>query len=770
MIPTARLKHGDVATFEPRSQSDADSASRFIDCIRDAVAHYGEPRTRAVLLRCCKGSVAEDWIAGVSDHDRVLLRMSCNNWITILERDFMPYLASRLSAARAETFHWNLGRTPAEYVAKKLRLLRMANIVEDDEVVGELHCGFAAAPNLHLHLDKYVVQAGNSVSEYHRAVVRLQDSAIRDGDAMLQPRVGTRRLPFRESSGVISSNTSQPHALATASACDAPAVPVGTGTLARTAPRTTNKRPRERLRKCKNYPECGDGEHSDWQCIIKRATGTEIKRAYYADPLDSEFQAEDCDDVNELLYDNLAPQPELEEEYERAQNAYFATSYRHEAGLGFLGTLSSQHTSKEPVECMNCGSTFTSNNKLHDHLRIHCRAEGKGSPEQPTIVKSAAQASLNPVEGLADFHYAKTFWYTSPGGTPHMACVDSGFGNSAVDDELQRRVYPKAERLPLPRPRVVEGLGGAECTTTHVAILRIFMRGTDGRFAELVRPFHIFKDLSVPLLIGNDIRKLEKFDPLYSSNRLRIGSCEGIPVQITVHAGHRFARIPVRCAAAIVIPSGTSTVVRIKLGRALEPNQDYQFTPIQTRSAISGAGAPYSVLRHNKRELLYTNFAEKPLTIFKGTVLGHVQSLESSSSLTWEDTSKDMKALFGTASDAVLAMSAMEIFNPHQTDSVDSINAGKAYTLDPDATTGTDFYEETLPRPAPVQSKHPVPDDEKPYASEIFKSAQWLEEEYVPRYEHVLPPYIKAPDTATSTWEQVVINAEDDIAAAKLRP
>jgi hypothetical protein len=63
------LKPGDVATFEPRSQLDSDAASRFIDCIRDAVAHYGEPRTRAVLRRCCKGSISEDWIAGVSDED-----------------------------------------------------------------------------------------------------------------------------------------------------------------------------------------------------------------------------------------------------------------------------------------------------------------------------------------------------------------------------------------------------------------------------------------------------------------------------------------------------------------------------------------------------------------------------------------------------------------------------------------------------------------------------------------------------------------------------
>jgi len=56
------------------------------------------------------------------------------------------------------------GRTPSEYVAKNLRLLRMANLVQDDEVVEELHRGFAATPNLHLHLNKYVTEVGNSIS------------------------------------------------------------------------------------------------------------------------------------------------------------------------------------------------------------------------------------------------------------------------------------------------------------------------------------------------------------------------------------------------------------------------------------------------------------------------------------------------------------------------------------------------------------------------------------------------------------------------------
>jgi len=200
MEPVApALKPSDIATFEPRNQSDSDAASRFIDSICDAISHYGEARTRVVLRRCCKGPAAEDWVAGMSDDDRHLLRTNCRHWIDLLERDFMPYLAARQSTARAETFHWNQGRTPAEYVAKKLRLLRMANVTNEDEIVEELHQGLVDAPNLHLHLDKYVTEGGNSVSEYQRTVARLQDSARREGTIPSpEPRSRTRRPFFRE--------------------------------------------------------------------------------------------------------------------------------------------------------------------------------------------------------------------------------------------------------------------------------------------------------------------------------------------------------------------------------------------------------------------------------------------------------------------------------------------------------------------------------------------------------------------------------------------
>jgi len=135
------------------------------------------------------------------------------------------------------------------------------------------------------------------------------------------------------------------------------------------------KTPRERLRKCRNYPECGDGKHWDWQCIHKRNTNNEVKRAYYAEPLDAEPANSDEEDVADLLFDELEPQTELEKEYEQVQNAYFATRYREENRLGFLGSHKSiqKRAQASTVACRNCGASFSSNNKLHRHLRDPCR-------------------------------------------------------------------------------------------------------------------------------------------------------------------------------------------------------------------------------------------------------------------------------------------------------------------------------------------------------------------------------------------------------------
>jgi len=228
-----------------------------------------------------------------------------------------------------------------------------------------------------------------------------------------------------------------------------------------------------------------------------------------------------------------------------------------------------------------------------------------------------------------------------------------------------------------------------------------------------------------------------------------------------VYSGSKYSQIPVCCAEGIVIPASSSVVVGVKFGRVFERNQDYQFTQLPTRSALTGAGAPHAVVRHDQKGLLYTNFEATPLTIFKGLVLGHVHSLETSASLAWADASNDIKALFGVTCKASLAFTATEVFDPHRTDRLTVSDA-------PDHDLHDALRSEPRPRPVPTLSTPTIPDGEHSCASESFEIPQWLLQEYVPRHEHELPSYIKVPDKATSTWEQVVVNTEDDISSAQI--
>jgi hypothetical protein len=152
-------------------------AMQFIDDFTDAVAYYGEDATRKVLRRCCASPIARTWLTSLDDVDRQALRCSTREWERLIRRDFMPPKDNMEGIARAEKYNWTQDRTPAEYFTHKLALLRIAGIADQDQVVRELHRGFATAPQIHAPLNQYVKKSGNHLSEYQCAVQNYQDAA-----------------------------------------------------------------------------------------------------------------------------------------------------------------------------------------------------------------------------------------------------------------------------------------------------------------------------------------------------------------------------------------------------------------------------------------------------------------------------------------------------------------------------------------------------------------------------------------------------------------
>jgi hypothetical protein len=146
------LKVADIGTFEVIDMPDPANAILFIDNIRDAVKQYGEARTLLAIKRCCNNAVSQGWLTSLDEKDRDELIISADAWFRLLRRDFMPEPAALEVRAKAEVFKWSQYRSPAKSVSDKIRLLRIAGIVNHDPGVYEVHQGFSQCPELQIPL------------------------------------------------------------------------------------------------------------------------------------------------------------------------------------------------------------------------------------------------------------------------------------------------------------------------------------------------------------------------------------------------------------------------------------------------------------------------------------------------------------------------------------------------------------------------------------------------------------------------------------------
>jgi transposase InsO family protein len=731
------IKASDVGTFNPTSMPDAAAAILFIDKIQDAVKQYGEDRTLLVLKRCCNNDIASSWLTGLDAQDRDALITSAEAWERLLRRDFMPKLADLEAKAKEEVFKWSQNRTPSQYVSDKIKLLRIAGITNPDAVVYELHKGFSRCPELQIPLTQAVRETGNDLARYRREVLNYQDMA-------------KLQYEYNQRSG---NRTYAPR--------DRTTLPTGSAPNADTnnqipSTRTSPPKDRVRKRKCRNFPHCGDGEHWDFECKIK-GRPRESKRAYYAVPDD------DSDELGHELYVEMRDEDyQLETEYALDQNAHFARAYCVTQGFFVNNSTkanekTSRATTPKPSECRGCHEAFPSRSRLHAHLLAsgHNRVASRA---HFAVIKSKHVAPLDHEARLASYHYAEAQFVLHPGSTDtRVCCMDSGYGNSAVDAGFIARHIAHPTYHMLKEPKEVHGIGGGIAMCTKLLLLPVYYPTMDGNYAQITRPFHVFPDLGVELLCGVDTIREEGIDMFYSSSvpQMRIASCENAAVRIEVH-GERITKIPVRAAATIVIPANSTTVVAIKTPRPLPSNQDYLFTPSRLKSvSTSGAGAPHAVCSHDQRNVLFTNLQDTPMTLFKNTVLGHLQSAASEEIAVWHEAAKEVRGFLGLSRLAractaglAFAASAKATFDPEIVSDM-PVPETAPFPLEP-----------PRPRPCPVAAAA-LPGAQ--CSEELWSPPAWLQEPYVPNYEYDLPAGITVPDVSSSTYAEVVINDSDDI-------
>jgi hypothetical protein len=736
------LKDTDVGLFEPKGMPDSAAAMNFIDGFYDASIHYGEARTLAVLRKCCKNDIARSWVAGLSDVDRTAIRRSLWDWERVLRRDFMPRTAQLYAEARNENFNRTQNRTPAEYITHKMQLLRIAGITDSDHIVEELHNGFMRCPEMHIPMEAHVQEQDNDVAAYRRAVSRYQASAKLQYEYNRKSNTGPRTATYAPRSH------------------ERPPAPQATSADSKgqfSSSRPPQKKERPRKRKCRNFPLCGDAAHWDFECKVKAPAS-----GYYA--------LDDNDDDSFELHDEDS---DLEQDYIHSQNAHFAAAYCAFKGFFAETPRPPSHKARmaysKPSECRTCHEAFPSRSRLHAHLLT----SGHNRPAQANFAvrKSKHVAPRDHEARLASYHYAEAQFVLQPGSTDSCAsCVDSGYGNLAVDAAFVAQRVANPTYPVLKEPKEVRGIGGGIAMCDKLLLLPVYYPTMDGNFAEITRPFHVFPELGVDLLLGIDTIREEGIDIFFSSTvpQMRIASCGNTAVRIEVRSGKQVSRVPVRTAATVVVPANATSIVEIKVSRQLPPNQDYLFTPSRLKSvSASGSGAPHAVVSHDQKNIMFTNLHDTDITLLKNTVIGYIQSTDSEDVAVWHEAAREVRGFLGMskitkACTAVLAFAGTS-FASKQTFDPD---ARTAMPLPDDATEfPTDSppfpLEPPRPRPCPVASAEVLPNSA--CSTEQWSPPSWLQEQYFPHYEYDLPVGIKVLDVSTTTYVQVVVNETDDI-------
>jgi hypothetical protein len=258
---------------------------------------------------------------------------------------------------------------------------------------------------------------------------------------------------------------------------------------------------------------------------------------------------------------------------------------------------------------------------------------------------SVVESTLHTRDGgdlttLASFHYAKAkFRFTERDRHIWMSCIDSGYGNSAVDKHFLETHVDQPVYRDLDDPVIVRGIGGAKVACTQVAIFPVYYPTLDSHLAKMTRAYHIFADLGCELLIWIDTIYLERIVLFFSSAvpQMRLGNCESVAVRISVFKKQLVKKVLVRATKRTIIPANSTAIIEVKLSRTLPTDQDYILTPSKLKTiSATGAGAPHGIFAYDQQSILFTNVNDADVTIFHNTVLQNVESIQKAHHAAWE--------------------------------------------------------------------------------------------------------------------------------------
>ena len=300
----------------------------------------------------------------------------------------------------------------------------------------------------------------------------------------------------------------------------------------------------------------------------------------------------------------------------------------------------------KPSQCRKCLEHFPSSNELHRHLRSDAHPNATIAPLDatpavaqvpttetffagvPEIIPS--DSTDEPTDGYAfrGFRYVTAMvTFSSNMDRAYELCFDTGCTMSLIDRRFLHRICPDMQISKMQTPMTVKGIGNRRHQADEYVKLKMYLPDDKQRVALIERELHLVDDLSAKALIGIDIMKPESMTIDLGLDIMKIGSCKGLTVPITVHTRGVRTNTTVFSSKTITVPAHSNLAVSITGPRQhLDlPDRDLIFEP----HTLEKLSAYAHIVSRDTGEIFLRNDTPTPITLPRRTRLGNICELES---------------------------------------------------------------------------------------------------------------------------------------------
>ena len=203
--------------------------------------------------------------------------------------------------------------------------------------------------------------------------------------------------------------------------------------------------------------------------------------------------------------------------------------------------------------CSICHSDFSSNNKLHTHIRDHSEDDSVqaevyvANPTNLTLIESTAKPTHTPGYAFRSWQYAAAQTSLTSLGKTETICLDTGCTMTLIDKEFLLRQDPNIDIHKRQTETTVRGFGSSRYQVSEYVTVPLYFIAKKNDITVMLKipvEAHVVSPLRTNMLVGTDSLGTHGIAIDISNKIATVSSCENayIPLQVKIKPHHTLPR------------------------------------------------------------------------------------------------------------------------------------------------------------------------------------------------------------------------------------